>query len=33
VEPLDPRNAFTAHDVWPDIENRKDDRQVHADRG
>jgi hypothetical protein len=32
VQPLDPRDALAAHDVWPDIEDREHDRKVHADR-
>jgi hypothetical protein len=30
VQPFASRDSFTAHYVWPDIENREQDRQVHA---
>jgi len=31
VQPFRARDALTAHDVRPDIENREQDRQVHSD--
>src|SRR6266487_696650 len=32
VQPFTARNPLTAHDVWTDVANREQDRQVHADR-
>ena len=31
VQPFIARDAFAAHDVWPDVENREQDRQQHSD--
>ena len=33
VQPFSTRHAFTAHDVWPDVENREQDRQIHSGGG
>ena len=33
VQPFGARDAFTAHDVWPDVENREQDRQIHSGGG
>ena len=30
VQPFRARDSFATHDVWPDVENREQDRQVHA---
>jgi hypothetical protein len=30
VQPFRARDVFTTHDMWPDVENREQDRQVHA---
>jgi len=32
VQPFRARNSLTAHYVWPDVENREQDGQVHAGR-
>jgi len=30
VQPFGARNSLTAHDVWPDVVNREQDRQIHS---
>ena len=32
VQPFASRDSLTAHDVWTDVEDREQDRQVRADR-
>ena len=32
MQPLLARNWLPAHDVWPDVTNREQDRQIHSDR-